>query len=179
MIDKGRIRRGPMLALAGVVGAGALAAGIWAAADSGSSPQVRQVAERNALAHTATPAPVPPAAPARPCASARPSTRTPEPVPPKNARPKEPRSVPSARPRHLPPQTAPRPVPSPTKARPHPTPTKVRPHPTPSECGTAPGAPRPTRTAAPVPVPSASPTGRPAPPGRAVTPSPVPSATRR
>ncbi|WP_344284886.1 hypothetical protein, partial [Actinomadura napierensis] len=69
MIDKGRIRRGPMLALAGVVGAGALAAGIWAAADSGSSPRVTPVAERNALAHPKTPAPAPTA---RPCGSVRP-----------------------------------------------------------------------------------------------------------
>ncbi|KAB2357761.1 hypothetical protein F9B16_48370, partial [Actinomadura montaniterrae] len=129
MIDKGRIRRGPMLALAGVLGAGALAAGVWAAADSGSSPQVRTVSERNALAHTATPAPVPPKAPGRPCASPRPSTRTPEPVPPKKARPGTPPGVRSASPRPVAPHTTPKPTASPTKARPVPSPTKARPEP--------------------------------------------------
>ncbi|MDL4821879.1 hypothetical protein QP089_47110, partial [Actinomadura sp. OS1-43] len=93
MIDKGRIRRGPMLAVAGAVGAGALAAGIWTAAGSGSSPHVTPVAERNALAHPKTPAPAPPA---RHCAPGRPpAVRSPAPAPPKAApgAPAEPSAV--------------------------------------------------------------------------------------
>ncbi|NEA20886.1 hypothetical protein G3I70_00005, partial [Actinomadura bangladeshensis] len=46
MTDKRRIRRGPLLVLAGLGGTGLAAAGIWLAAGSGSSPNAAPVAAR-------------------------------------------------------------------------------------------------------------------------------------
>lgn len=78
MIDKGLVRRGPVLALAALGGAGVLAAGTWLAAGSDAPASTRQVAATNAVTYPAgqraTPAPSAPPS----CEPARP---TPRPVP--------------------------------------------------------------------------------------------------
>nr|WP_131759713.1 hypothetical protein [Actinomadura fibrosa] len=51
MIDKGRIRRGPAVLLAGLGGTGLLAGGIWLAAGTGTPTHAKPVAAQGALSH--------------------------------------------------------------------------------------------------------------------------------
>ncbi|WP_033333916.1 hypothetical protein, partial [Actinomadura welshii] len=75
MIDKGLVRRGPVLALAALGGAGVLATGTWLAAGSDAPASTRQVAATNAVTYPAgqraTPAPSAPPS----CEPARPTPR--------------------------------------------------------------------------------------------------------
>ncbi|TDD77996.1 hypothetical protein E1293_25105 [Actinomadura darangshiensis] len=133
MIDKGRIRRGPLVVLAGLGGAGAVAAGVWLAAGPGSSLDAKPAAQQ-AQVGTAAPSPVP-----SPTCPVLDPTAPPSPVP-------------------LPPGCAVTPSKTPPSAEPVPStaPTASRaPRPGPSGPPTASRTPTPVpSTAAPAPSPS-------------------------
>ncbi|CND54988.1 Uncharacterised protein [Mycobacterium tuberculosis] len=119
MTDKRRIRRGPLLVLAGLGGTGLAAAGIWLAAASGSSPDTVPVAAREAAASVRTPS----AVPSPTCGSFRPRPGTPSPVPspPPCDEPPSASPVPTRTPAPVPPSAVPAPA-APPVATPSPAP---------------------------------------------------------